>query len=130
MKKNGFTMIELLAAISIMAILAIVAVPRFLELYKNALKNTFNDELNIIIRTAGQKYVLNWGTPQTFSNSSNPLELTDNNIEYCISIDANGKVTTFKATNGKFQYTNSGIVSQTVPGDIVDATEGFTVSCS
>ncbi len=130
MKKNGFTMIELLAAISIMAILAIVAIPGFLELYRNAIKNTFNDELNIIIRTAGQKYVLNWGTPQTFSNNDNPLELTDNDIEYCISINATGQVTEFKAKNTKFQYDKTGVITQTYPDDIDNLTDGFVVSCS
>ena len=101
MKKRGFTLVELLAVIAILAILVIMALPAVLRMFNQARIDTFSNEVNTIIRTTRQQYLLDGGVPQSFNSNSNKLPLTGNSsLEYCVSIDGNGKITELKATNG------------------------------
>lgn len=51
MKKNGFTLVELLAVIVITAVLAVIAVPSILKLYNNSLKNSFKTESLAVLKS-------------------------------------------------------------------------------
>ena len=131
MKKRGFTLVELLAVIAILAILVIMALPAVLRMFQQARIDSFNNELNTLIRTAEQQYLLSGGQPQTFSRSSNPLSLTGNaSLDYCITIDGTGKITNFNATNGDYKYKSNGIIDQTSSNDIETAESGYTLNCS
>ena len=116
--KKGFTLVELLAVIAILAILVIMALPAVLRMFEKARIDSFTNEVNVLVRTTEQQYLLGGGVPQSFNSSSNKLPLTGNSsLEYCVSIDGNGKITELKATNGNYKYESSGIV------DEVDSTE-------
>ncbi len=131
MKKRGFTLVELLAVIAILAILVIMALPAVLRMYNKARIDTFNNELNTIIRTARQQYLLSGGQAGTYSKDSNPLSLTGNSeLNYCITINGQGQITGLQATNGSYKYESNGIVSETSSSDILDAESGYTLSCS
>ena len=131
MKKKGFTLVELLAVIAILAILVIMALPAVLKMYNKARRDTFNNELNTIIRTARQQYLLSGGQAGTYSKDSNPLSLTGNSeLNYCITINGQGQITGLQATNGSYKYESNGIVSETSSSDILDAESGYTLSCS
>ena len=131
MKKRGFTLVELLAVIAILAILVIMALPAVLRMFTQARIDTFNNELNTIIRTARQQYLLSGGQAGTYSKDSNPLSLTGNSsLNYCITINGQGQITELKATNGSYKYESNGIVSETNSSDILDAESGYTLSCS
>ena len=129
MKRNGFTLIELLAVIAILAILIIMAVPAVLKTFNKSRKSTFNNELNTIIKAARYQYVLD-GEPTTYDNNSNPLRVSNkSDFDYCITVNADGEVIDFKATNGSYKYESNGSVEETKSGDIEDAESGYTPSC-
>ncbi len=128
MKKRGFTLVELLAVIAILAILVIMALPAVLRMFNNARRDSFTNEVNTVIRTARQQYLLSGGQAKTYSNaegSTNTLNLTGNSrLKYLATIDGNGKITKLQVTNGDFQYdvtNNAGI-------DIVESSDVKAVS--
>ena len=130
MKRNGFTLIELLAVIAILAILIIMAVPAVLKTFNKSRKSTFNNELNTIIKAARYQYVLD-GEPTTYDNNSNPLRVSNkSDFDYCITVNADGEVIDFKATNGSYKYESNGIVEEASSSDIEDAESGYTLTCS
>ena len=122
MKKRGFTLVELLAVIAILAILVIMALPAVLRMFNQARIDTFSNEINTILRTAKQQYLLEGGNAQTWTNadgSTNKLPLTGNSkLKYYVSIDGNGKITELQATNGEYQYSKSGIIEEVIKNDI------------
>ena len=128
--KKGFTLVELLAVIAILAILVIMALPAVLRMFNTARKDTFNNELNTIIRTTKQQYLLSGGQAAIYSKESNPLSLTGNSeLNYCITINGEGKIIDFKATNGSYKYESNGIVSETSSDDIVEIDGEYLLEC-
>ena len=114
--KKGFTLVELLAVIAILAILVIMALPAVLRMFNNARKDSFTNEVNTVIRTARQQYLLSGGTQTTWSNASgstSTLDLTGNShLQYYVKMNNEGKITKLQVTNGDFQYNvanNNGI---------------------
>ena len=131
MKKKGFTLVELLAVIAILAILVIMALPAVLRMFNQARIDTFSNEVNTIIRTTRQQYLLGGGVPQSFNSGSNKLPLTGNSsLEYCVSIDGNGKITELKATNGNYKYESSGIVDEVNSDEVSTAESNYELSCA
>ena len=55
MKRQGFTLVELLAVIAILAILVLVAVPNVLGMFNQAKKDTFTTETKEMVRIAQQQ---------------------------------------------------------------------------
>lgn len=104
MKKHGFTLIELLAVIAILAILVILAVPKVLQLFEDAKKNTFKVEAQNIIKAAEQGYTLSMlkgktkKTTYTYDEYNKSkvgtidLDLSNNIKDGAIIISSNGKV--------------------------------------
>ena len=134
--KKGFTLVELLAVIAILAILFIMALPAVLRMFNSARKDSFTNEVNTVIRTARQQYLLSGGTDTTWSNaegSIKSLDLTGNSqLRYYVKMNNEGKITKLQVTNGDFQYNKSGIidvaessdvqtVSELAEGEIIDA---------
>ena len=94
--QKGFTLVELLAVIAILAILVIMALPAVLRMFNQARIDTFSNEVNTILRTVRQQYLLDGGNAQTWTNadgSTNKLPLTD-------------------------QYSKSGIIEEVIKNDI------------
>ena len=122
MKKRGFTLVELLAVIAILAIVVIMALPAVLRMFNQARIDTFSNEINTILRTAKQQYLLEGGNAQTWTNadgSTNKLPLTGNSkLKYYVKMNGNGQITKLQVTNGEYQYSKSGIVEDVVKDDI------------
>ncbi len=108
MKKKGFTLVELLAVIAILAILVIMALPAVLNMYNKARIDSFSNEVNTIVRTARQQYLLDGGKNNIYTNSegsSNELELTgDSGLKYYVETNNTGKIVKLQVTNGIYQY--------------------------
>ena len=131
MKKRGFTLVELLAVIAILAILVIMALPAVLRMFNQARVDSFTNEVNVLVRTTEQQYLLGGGIPQSFNSNSNKLPLTGNSsLEYCVSIDGNGKITELKATNGNYKYESSGIVDEVNSAEVSTAESNYELSCA
>ena len=71
--KKGFTLVELLAVIAILAILVIMALPAVLRMFEKARVDSFTNEVNVLVRTTEQQYLLGGGIPQSFNSSSNNI---------------------------------------------------------
>ena len=57
MKKNGFTLVEILAVIAIIAILATLVLPNIIDTFKKSKKNNFLTEAREVYKTAKNQYV-------------------------------------------------------------------------
>ena len=127
MKKKGFTLVELLAVIAILAILVIMALPAVLRMFNSARKDSFTNEVNTVIRTARQQYLLSGGQAQSWSNaegSTNKLNLTGNsNLKYYVEMNGQGQIIKLQASNGDFQYSKTGIIDIVSSSDVVEVTE-------
>jgi prepilin-type N-terminal cleavage/methylation domain-containing protein len=125
-EKKGFTLVELLAVIAILAILVIMALPAVLKMYSKARMDTFSNEVNVILRTAKQQYLLGGGKANTWSNvegSASKLDLTGNNsIKYYVSIDNQGHVIELYASDGTYQYASDEVV------EMVDSDEVYPIA--
>ena len=109
--KYGFTLVELLAVIAIMAILVIIALPNVLELFQETKENSFRTELKTIYKAAQQSWIQDAFSDDggkiyaKCSNCSNSLALSGGDeIEYYIKLNNNGKVTEYCAKNSTYQY--------------------------
>ena len=106
MKREGFTLVELLAVIAILAILVIIALPNVLKLYNNAKKNAFLTEVKTIYNNAGNKYIsesLNGRIIKYTSSFDNTkLDMTGNELQYCVVLNDDGTVKNMKVSNGKW----------------------------
>ena len=116
MKKQGFTLVELLAVIAILAILVIIALPNIMSMFNQARKNSFTTEIKEIYKVAQQQ----WISDSLFTTSdkvysrcesgcNSTLDLSGRQeLEYYIKIDKSGKVTNYYATDGTYQYSYNG----------------------
>ncbi len=57
MKKQGFTLVELLAVIAILAILVIIALPNIMGMFNQAKENSFLVELKGIYKRAKETWI-------------------------------------------------------------------------
>lgn len=112
--KKGFTLVELLAVIAILGIIAIIVVPNVLEQYEDSKKMILIDEAKNIYTAASEKYV----TERTHGNKIsvitndgrevNTLSLEGGDVIYTVHIDKEGNITTFKARNNKYCVSGMG----------------------
>ncbi len=106
MKKNGFTLVELLAVIAILAILVIIALPNVIGMYNRAQKQMFLTEAKKVYSEAEKKYLTNAisgkNTKIINSEDSSKLDMTGKKLQYCVVLNSGGKVTDMKVSNGKW----------------------------
>ena len=117
MKKKGFTLVELLCVIAILAILVIIALPNILSMFNSAKKSSFETELKSVYTAAEERWI-----NDTFSSSgtkiyahclsgtcSNELKLNGrDNLEYYIEFDTKGNIVKYYAKDGSYQYSYEG----------------------
>ena len=76
--KKGFTLVELLAVTAILSLLALVAYPKVIGMFKSTKKNAFMHEAQNIYNTAtGQSMVgqIDGEEVSTYSDTGNKLDL-------------------------------------------------------
>ena len=121
MKKKGFTLVELLAVIAILAILVIIALPNVMSLFNEAKKNSFENELKEIFKTAQNQWMTDsMINTQQLYYSRNSMSCGTNcttkqlslsgrtQFDYGITIDKAGEVIDFVATDGTYSYQYQG----------------------
>ena len=94
-KKNGFTLVELLAVIAILAILVIIALPNVIKLFEKAKKNAFLTEVKTIYKESAKKYLnesMKGKRLESISTDNNMLDLVGEEIDYCLLLDNKGSV--------------------------------------
>ena len=101
MKKKGFTLVELLAVIAILAILVIRALPNVLKMFNSAKKDLFLTEAKNVFKESAKKYISDNMHSSKEGNtycksktdSKNPLDMDSNDTYYYIEKDSMGKTT-------------------------------------
>ena len=103
MKNKGFTLVELLAVI---AILVIIALPNVLKMFNDSKKNSFLTETKTIYSEVSKKYISETmkGNKLTYISSEDDtkLEMTGRNLQYCVLLNTDGSVKSMKVSNGEW----------------------------
>ena len=120
MKRNAFTLVELIFVIVIIGVLAAVAVPKFKNLKQNA-------EVKAVIKTT-------MDTAQSAVNAAVNKSDLDENASYELRdlVDVTGKGWTYNSVADKGSYTYSttnGVVS-TISFDRAARTVNYAVDCA
>ena len=103
-KKKGFTLVELLAVIVILAVILIIAMPRISDVINNSKKSSFEATAKLIASQAEKKYTEN----QVLDGSgaikcSDVVKLNDRDYGACtITFDASGNASVSINGSGKF----------------------------
>jgi len=79
MKKKGFTLVELLAVITLIGILGLITVPIINNTIKNSRKKAFKETLNAIVDSAK---IYNADTDYLVMTPENDLDVLDHNLKY------------------------------------------------
>ena len=105
MKNKGFTLVELLAVIAILAIFVIIALPNVLKMFNQAKKDTFLTEAKTIYKEISKKYIsetMRGNKISIISNDNNKLELESNDLKYKVKLKNDGSIKKFEVSNGNY----------------------------
>ena len=105
MKKNAFTLIELLAVIVILAVILVISIPRILDVIDVSKKDSFKTSAQIIADSAEKKYVENkLNNIDEEITCENVSKLSKEDYEYCfVKIDNEGNAKVTIEGKGKFK---------------------------
>ena len=105
MKKNAFTLIELLAVIVILAVILVISIPRILDVIDVSKKDSFKTSAQIIADSAEKKYVENkLNNIDEEITCENVTKLSKEDYEYCfVKIDEEGNAKVTIKGKGKFK---------------------------
>jgi len=119
-KKEGFTLVELLAVIAILALLVIILLPNVIDLFTNAQKNTFQTEVQQVYRAAQQRFLLDGHGEKTYYRYDGTNKCTDDygeldlqgntSIDYYIKLNSNGGVVDLIVANEGYAFSHEGSV--------------------
>lgn len=141
MKKNGFTLIEILAVIAILAILAIIVVPNVIKLYSNATNEVFITETKNLLKEADNQFtsdiISNNNPSYIYCNSENDsinsLNMNGEEMYYYIKKDSKSNTQIFVVWNSH-QYIkiidNNGVDITTVSKDDINELDVSNLTCS
>ena len=104
--KKGFTFIELLFVMVLLALMAIIAYPYILNAYLKAQKDTFLTESKAVYRKSVEKYASQLVNNKRLSIISNDIAEADlgygDTLDYCVHMTSDGYVKEIKVTNGTY----------------------------
>ena len=136
MKKNAFTLIELLAVIVILAVILVIAIPRILDVIETSKKDSFKNAAQLIADTAEKKKVSDklLGKDEEIT-CKDVAKISDEDYASCkitfdsdgiakVSILGKGKFKGLKITNGTKE--NAEVKEITKPTYGMKATEYIT----
>ena len=104
-KKRGFTLVELLAVIVILAVILIIAMPKISDVIKNSKESSLETTAKLIASQAEKKYTEN----QVLDNSStikcsDVVKINNTDYESCnITFDSKGNAKVSIVGKGKFE---------------------------
>ena len=135
-KKKGFTLVELLAVIVILAIILVIAVPKISDTIKNSKKASFESSAKTIAAQAEKKKMEKEILEDTGSiNCSDVVKLNDTDYDSCsITFDGNtakvslvgkGKFEGLQIINGTKDNATAGEVKMPEYGNAVDYINGL-----
>lgn len=105
MKNKGFTLVELLAVITVLGLLLTLAVPKMQSIIGDSKKKTFLGEAQAVYRTAKMKALdlANEGNGGIIdSKGSTKLDMKGNKLDYCVIVDETATITRITVSNGTY----------------------------
>ena len=125
-KRSGFTLVELLAVIAILAIIMLLIVPNIVKLFQNGRKDAFIRQVQSIWREAekdyaafltyGEEYVLFCDKDRS-SLGCSTLNVNETDVAYYVSVNESGNVNEVSVSDGNFCY------SKVLPSINIDRSE-------
>ena len=104
--KKGFTFIELMFVMVLLALMVIIAYPYILNAYLKAQNDTFLTESKAVYRKSVEKYASQLVNNKRLSTISNGDEIADlgygEGLQYCVHMTGDGYVKDIKVTNGTY----------------------------
>ena len=136
LNKKGFTLVELLAVIAILAILMLLVTPNILSMFTEGRKDAFVTQVQSVWRAAEQQYMTKSfsGTASTvFTNldtsTDNDISFGSTDIKYYVSFDGNGNVAKIGVSDNNYCYfANSGAKINLSASDVSSDNDGKTLS--
>lgn len=112
--KNGFTLMEILAVIIVLAIIALITTPVVIQVISESSKNTFKssvEELMHITQTDYSEYARTGSVTYSLNNNSLTCPVCEEKITYTGNIEEgkgtivnnNGQITSVNITNDQYQ---------------------------
>ena len=138
MKKNGFTLVELLAVIAILAILVIIAMPNVLDMFNKAKQDAFETEVRSHIKVVNSEFVTSGNL--VYSNvvaGAAKLPMDGEKLDYYIELDSRGNIKTLNVTNGDYKVSVTGTsanpikveqIGDTIKSEVAKSGEEFAMS--
>ena len=115
--KKGFTLVELLAVIAILAVILLLIVPNIVNMFTNGKKDAFVRQVQTVWNQAQKQYGADLTVDQektsycdsTFSSlGCSPLSINESDVKYYTEIDIHGKLTAIGVSDNNYcYYTNS-----------------------
>ena len=118
MNKKGFTLVELLAVVAILAVLVLIALPNVMELFNEAKKDSFENEVRNIYSIAKSQAVID---SYELSNASeikyssrlvygqNLKVQGRSDLKYCVVADSSGNIEKLYVSDGKYMFVSDDI---------------------
>ncbi len=140
LNKKGFTLVELLAVIAILAVLMLLVTPSVLKLFTEGKKSAFVTQVQSVWKAAENQYVKDALTstkpgPYCYkgdnvkvggsASTTNALTISDNkSLAYYVDFDDEGQITKLIVTDGTYYYAKYGATT----GEVGKGTPSIDVS--
>ncbi len=138
MKKNGFTLVELLAVSAILAILVIIAMPNVLEMFNKAKVDAFETEVQSHVKAVANEFIMTGKL--VYSNVASgaaKLPMDGEELDYYIELDTKGNIKVLNVTNGDYKIVALGTsdnpvkveqIGDTIKTVVAESGESFTMN--
>ena len=106
MKKNGFTLIEIIVVIALLGAIMLLVVPNITKNFKESKKRLFYDNVLGIYSSASRTYFSqDNASNKSFSNTGVKLDVDiSDDITYRVKVDSYGVVLSIYVTDGTYTY--------------------------
>ena len=135
MNKKGFTLVEIIIVVALVALVMLLVIPNVAGQFGKAKKDIFYADVVNIVTMATNTYIkrasIDITTPKEFTNSSNPLDVDiDEDITYYVKVDSDGNVISIEVINNDFYYfkTGTSIKKKDINKSEITESEGHSIT--
>lgn len=110
-KKKGFTLVELIVVIAILAVILLLVVPNIVDMFNNGKKDSFIRQVQAVWREAEKEYTVNLANEKksyVYSDKKTAvgkeLSLNKSKVSYVAGFDVHGDISFIAVGNNDFCY--------------------------